>query len=49
MWKTIKENINVKSISDVSISSSLIGETTTTNAKLIADHFNTFLHVLQLN
>ena len=36
-WKTIKEIIN-----DVPINSLLIGETITANAKLIANHFNTF-------
>ena len=39
VWKTI---INVKSSNDVPINSLLIGETITTNAKLIANHFNTF-------
>ena len=41
VWKTIKEIINVKNSNDVPINSLLIGETTT-NAKLIANHFNTF-------
>ena len=44
VWKTlkeIKEIINVKN-NDVPINSLLIGETITTNAKLIANHFNTF-------
>ena len=41
-WKTIKEIINVKTKNDVPINSLLIGETITTNAKLIANHFNTF-------
>ena len=40
--KTIKEIINVKTKNDVPINSLLIGETITTNAKLIANHFNTF-------
>ena len=42
VWKTIKEIINVKNKSDVPINNLLIGETLTTNAKLIANHFNTF-------
>ena len=42
IWKTIKEIINVKTKNDVPINSLLIGETITTNAKLIANHFNTF-------
>ena len=42
VWKTIKEIINVKTKNDVPINSLLIGETITTNAKLIANHFNTF-------
>ena len=41
-WKTIKEIINVKTKNDVPINSLLIGETITANAKLIANHFNTF-------
>ena len=41
IWKTIKEIINVKN-NDVPINSLLIGETITTFAKLIANHFNTF-------
>ena len=44
IWKTlkeIKEIINVKNNNDVPINSLLIGETITTNAKLIANHFNT--------
>ena len=40
--KTIKEIINVKSKNDVPINSLLIGEITTTNAKLTANYFNTF-------
>ena len=40
--KTIKEIINVKNSKDVPVDSLLIGETITTNAKLIANHFNTF-------
>ena len=40
--KTIKEIIDVKSNNDVPINSLLIGETKTANAKLIANHFNTF-------
>ena len=42
VWKTIKEIINVKTKNDVPINSLLIGETITTNTKLIANHFNTF-------
>ena len=42
IWKTIKEIINVKNSNDVPINSLLIGETITTNAKFIANHFNTF-------
>ena len=42
VWKTIKEIINVKKSNDVPINSLLIGETITTNAKLIANYFNTF-------
>ena len=42
VWKTIKEIINVKNSNDVPINSLLIGETITTNAKLIANYFNTF-------
>ena len=42
VWKTIKEIINVKTKNDVPINSLLIGETITANAKLIANHFNTF-------
>ena len=42
VWKTIKEIINVKNNNDVPINSLLIGETITTNAKLIANHFNIF-------
>ena len=42
VWKTIKEIINVKNSNDVPINSLLIGETITANAKLIANHFNTF-------
>ena len=41
VWKTIKEIINVNNNNNVPINSSLIGETTT-NAKFIANHFNTF-------
>ena len=40
--KTINEIINVKTKNDVPINSLLIGETITANAKLIANHFNTF-------
>ena len=40
--KTIKEILNVKNNNDVPINSLLIGETITTNGKLIANHFNTF-------
>ena len=40
--KTVKEIINVKNSNDVPINSLLIGETITTNAKFIANHFNTF-------
>ena len=43
VWKTIKGIINVENSNDVPINSLLIGETITTNAKLIASHFNTFL------
>ena len=42
VWKTIKEIINVKDNSYVPINSLLIGEAITTNAKLIANHFNSF-------
>ena len=42
VWKTIIGIINVKTKNDVTINSLLIGETITTNAKLIANHFNTF-------
>ena len=42
VWKTIKKIINVKNINDAPINSLLIGETVTTNAKLMANHFNTF-------
>ena len=42
VWNPIKEIINVKNSNDVPINSLLIGETITTNAKLIANHFNTF-------
>ena len=48
IWETIKEIINVKN-NDMPINSLLIGETITTNAKLIANHFNSFLQVLLLN
>ena len=40
VWKTIKEIINLKSTSDVSRNNSLIGQTVTTNAKLIGNNFN---------
>ena len=40
--KTIKEIIKIKTKNDGTINSLLIGETITTNAKLIANHFNTF-------
>ena len=43
VWKTITEIINVKNSNDVPINSLLIGEIITINAKLIANHFNTFL------
>ena len=49
VWKIIREIINIKNSNDVPINSLLIGETITTNAKLIANHFNTFLQVLLLN
>ena len=50
VWKTIKEIINVKTKNDVPINSLLIDEKITTNAKLIANHFNIlFLQVLLLN
>ena len=39
VWKTIKEIINAKTKNDLPINSLLIGET---NAKPIANHFNTF-------
>ena len=42
VWKTTKEIINLKKNNDVPINSLLIGESITTNAKLIANHFNTF-------
>ena len=42
VWKTIKEIIKVKNSNDVPINSLLIGETITTNAKLIANHSNIF-------
>ena len=42
IWKTINEIINVKTKNDLPINSLLIGETIITNAKLIANHFNTF-------
>ena len=42
VWKTIKEIINVKYSNDVPINSLIIDETITTNAKLIANYFNTF-------
>ena len=42
VWKTIKEIINVKNNNDMPINSLLIRETVTTNAKLIANHFDTF-------
>ena len=44
IWKTIKEIIHVKTKNDKTINSLLIGETITTNAKLIANHFNTFFY-----
>ena len=44
VWKTIKEIINVKSNSDVSINSLLIGETIIGNARFIANHFNFFFY-----
>ena len=45
VWKTIKEIINVTNNNDVPIYSLLIGEMITTNAKLIANYFNTFTSV----
>ena len=42
--KTIKEVINVKSNSDVSINSLLIGETIIGNARFIANHLNFFFY-----
>ena len=42
VWKTIKGIINVKSNNGVPINSLLIDETITRNAKLIANHLNTF-------
>ena len=42
MWRTFKEILNVKDNNDVSVNSLLIGETTTANSELIADHFNIF-------
>ena len=42
VWKTIKEIINVKTKNNVLINSLLIGETITTNGKLIANHLNNF-------
>ena len=44
VWKTIKEIINVKTKNDVPINSLLIGETITTNTKLIANYFNIFFY-----
>ena len=41
IWKTIKETINVKTKNGVPVNSLLIGETITTNTKLIANHLNT--------
>ena len=38
IWKTINKIINVKNNNDVPINSLLIGERTTANAKLIANH-----------
>ena len=46
IWKTIKEIINIKNNIDVPINCSLIGESTATNAKLIANHFNTFSSIV---
>ena len=40
VWKTNKEIINIKSNSDVSRNNSLLGQTITTNAKLIENNFN---------
>ena len=40
-WKTIQDVLNVKSKNDMPINSLLSDETTTTNAKIIANHFNT--------
>ena len=42
VWKTIKEIKNIKNSNDVPINSLPIGETLKTNAKLIANHLNTF-------
>ena len=42
VWKTVQETINVKTKNDVPIHSLLTGKTITTNAKLIANHLNTF-------
>ena len=42
VWKTIKEIENIKNSNDVPINSLPIGETLKTNAKLIANHLNTF-------
>ena len=47
--KANKEVANVKSSNNKSINSLLIGGTITTNTKLIANHFDTFLKVLLLN
>ena len=42
IWKTINKVINVKNNNDVPINNLLIGERTTANAKLIANHQNNF-------
>ena len=47
--KLLKKLQNVKNSNDVPINSLQIGETITTNVKLIPNHFNTFLQVLLLN
>ena len=46
VWKTIKEITNVENSNDVPINSLLIGEATTTNAELIANHCNTFFTIV---
>ena len=49
VWKTIKEIKNIRNSNGVPINSLPIGGTLKTNAKLIANHLNTFLQVLLLN